>query len=282
MSAAIYDHPAISQRYFFPQMGPPPSPLPSGSSLHIDAEGLAIQGYEHHPFPGAPTALYFHGNGERIADQLENWPAWAEAAGINMLFVDYPGYGASAGDPSLSSCRAAARGALAYLLARPSLEVPYVLVAGRSVGSIFALDVARQCPPERLGGLWLESAVADVGERLALRVPYESSGLDRDTVERAVARDFDHRQTLGELACPLSILHTLGDSLVSADNAERLASWSGEDVEVTWLEGDHNTIQWLNAARYPQMLRDWAGRSSAYMNANWPLQTPPVFTKLTK
>ena len=109
----IYDRPEISAAYFFPR---PCDPLPSTArAAPVDLcsdDGTRIGAYWCRPLDGAPTVLYFHGNGEIIADQLEHWPAWAEAAGANIFFVDYPGYATSDGSPSLTGCCRAAAAAL--------------------------------------------------------------------------------------------------------------------------------------------------------------------------
>lgn len=252
MTRQPYDHPRISERYFFPQRGPAPQDAPQRTALRLasddaDARTAALW---IHPLPAAPTLLYFHGNGEQIADQLDHWPSWAQAVGLNLLLVDYPGYGSSGGLPSLSSCRSAARAALAWLLARE--DAPRIVVGGRSVGSIFAIDVASACPTERLAGLFLESGIADVVQRLALRVPYEQLGLDRESVEAAVARDFDHAAKLATIGAKVLVLHCQQDSLVAAEHGEALAGWAGEQLLELLLfeQGDHNTIQWINEAPY--------------------------------
>ena len=87
----LYDAPEVCATYFFPQ---PHAPLPivdraSPRDLHLP-DDTRIGGYWCRPLAGAPTILYLHGNGERIADQLGHWPVWARQAGANIFFVDYP------------------------------------------------------------------------------------------------------------------------------------------------------------------------------------------------
>jgi hypothetical protein len=270
----LYDRDEICDTYFFPQ---PDHPLPRAEraapvQLDLD-DGTPIGGYWSRPLTGAPTMLYLHGNGERIADQLEHWPQWARAAGANIFFVDYPGYASSAGRPTFSSCRQAARAALAYLRSQPEAEVPYLIVAGRSVGSIFALDVcahaasqARQREPAlsapdngaaaQVRGLMLESGIADLRPRLAMRVDYAALGIDREQIEAQLLEDFDHQRKISSLDCPVLILHTRDDSLVPSSNSELLARWAGEQLFklVLFERGDHNTIQWLNQEAYRVLL----------------------------
>lgn len=253
----LYDRPPVSRAYFFPRPG---GTLPVGEDRGpvdlYSREGTRLGAYRVGTREGAPTLLYLHGNGEIIRDQLGRWPAWARETGANLLLLDYPGYASSDGEPTLSSCREAARAALSWLLSRPSSEVPAVILLGRSVGSIFALDAAASSRSPRARGLVLESGVAELTRRLADRVPWERVGIDREELLRQLARDFDHRDRLRRLACPLLVLHARGDTLVPSWNGERLAEWAGEKLWrlVLFEEGDHDTIQEVNATAYRDLL----------------------------
>jgi len=249
----LYDRPEVCATYFFP--------MPSGSlPRHDHAEpvdlalpdGTPIGAYWCRPLPGAPTLLYLHGNGECIEHQLGHWPGWAREAGCNVLFVDYPGYATSDGSPTFTSCAAAAVVALEFLLAQPAAAVPLVIVAGRSVGTIFALHAAATTTSSRVHGLLLESGVADLKQRLAFRVPFESAGIDRGAFDAELDADFDHRAKLQRSRGPVLVLHCRFDSLVPAWNGEQLASWAGQRLLQLALfdVGDHNSIQLLNAEPY--------------------------------
>jgi len=255
-SALLYDREAVSQTYFFPHPGAPlPPPSKGGGPVALALpDGTQIAAYRHGPLDAAVTLLYLHGNGETISDQLDLWPAWARAAGAGVLFVDYPGYGASGGRPCLTSCRQAAAAALAYL----AREEGRVLLVGRSVGSIFALDAAA-ASPQHAAGLLLESGVADLAQRLELRWPAIAAGdptLDRDQLLAEVRRDFDHQAKLRRLGCPVTVLHCRNDSLIPSWHAERLAGWTGENLLQLELfpGGDHNTVHLVNGAAYQAAL----------------------------
>ena len=263
-SEKLYDRPEVSQTYFFPQPGGPlPRTGDAGPASLSLADGTPIGGYWSHPLKGAPTMLYLHGNGECIADQLDHWPTWAAEAGLNIFFVDYPGYASSDGLPSLGTCCQAAMAGLDFLLQCPGEVVPSVVLAGRSVGSIFALHVAGAARSPRLKGLMLESAIADLKPRLEIRVPYEHFGIDRTAINQQLDRDFDHRAIISGLSYPALILHTRHDSLVPCWNSEHLARWAGRNLHelVLFDQGDHNTIQWLNEAAYRHALCSFVAAS---------------------
>jgi pimeloyl-ACP methyl ester carboxylesterase len=262
----LYDRPQVSRAYFFPRPGRPLArEADRGPVVLRGGEGLLLGAYRVRSLPRAPVLLYLHGNGEIIRDQLPRWPEWARAAGANLLLLDYPGYATSEGEPSLSACRRAARAALSWLLSRPAVEVPSVILVGRSVGSIFALDAAAASPSPRVSGLVLESGVAELTRRLADRVPWARVGIDREELLRQLARDFDHRERLRRLRCPLLVLHARGDTTVPPWNGERLAEWAGEKLWrlVLFERGDHNSIQEENAGPYRDLLAEFVASVSS-------------------
>ena len=95
-SASILDHPLIASRYFFPR------PDAFLNPRWIDAaDGSKLACYYQAVNPAAKTVVYWHGNGEVVADYLPEFPAWITGAGYNLLLAEYRGYGMSTGRPAL-------------------------------------------------------------------------------------------------------------------------------------------------------------------------------------
>lgn len=261
-----YDRPEVCRYYFFPQPGRPLHASEHGEPIALAlTDGTRLGGYWAHPLASAPTLLYLHGNGERIVDQLPSWPDWARRAHANLFCLDYPGYATSDGAPTLSSCCQAAQAALDFLLARPVDEVPAVIVVGRSIGSLFALDLAARNRGPRLRGLALESGIADLKQRLAVRVPFDQVAIDRAALEAAVAVDFDQRAKLTQVEVPVLVLHTEQDAIVPIWHGERLAEWAGRRLLrfVRLAAGDHNTIQLYNEQAYVDALCELVSAAAA-------------------
>ena len=59
----------------------------------------SIGGRFHMAHPEGPNILFFHGNGEIVADYDDLGPVYNQI-GINFLPVDYRGYGRSDGTPT--------------------------------------------------------------------------------------------------------------------------------------------------------------------------------------
>jgi pimeloyl-ACP methyl ester carboxylesterase len=254
----LYDgHDVTTGRLFFPRRTPPlrgaqikniDLALPGGETVRA----CWIQQRQH-----APTLLYLYGNGETAADQLAHWPAWARRAGCNLMLVDYPGYGASPGAPTLTGCSQSAQAALDHLLRQPAADVPAVVVMGRSLGSVFALDAAASCRDRRLCGLVLESGIADLARRLEPRLAGVQPERAKAILDQT-RRDFDHREKMSRVTCPVLVLHTRRDTIVPAWNGQQLAGWAGARGQLVLFEqGDHNTIQTLNAESYQRALGEF-------------------------
>lgn len=248
-----YDHPAICRTMFFPERGDAPAPGDRQGPVSLaHPGGFPLGAWWSRRHPGAPTLVLFHGNGESVAFDVQLWPPWADSLGLNLLLVDYPGYGASGGVPTFTTCRETGAAALDFLASRGPADVPGVIVMGRSLGSWVALAAAagRTAPP--VLGLVLESAVGDLGQRLIDRIDYAAEGLDAATVIEATRRDFDLQAWLAATTCPVLVLHTARDHLVPAWHGRRLAEWAGTRLfrGVFFPDGDHNSILFANLGEY--------------------------------
>jgi alpha-beta hydrolase superfamily lysophospholipase len=100
---AALDVPEVLLRLFHPR---PESalfnPPTTAQEILIPVEpGVAIGARFYAAGPQAPTLLFFHGNGEIVADYEDLGPLYARQ-GLNFLPVDYRGYGRSSGTPTVS------------------------------------------------------------------------------------------------------------------------------------------------------------------------------------
>jgi pimeloyl-ACP methyl ester carboxylesterase len=236
--ADLLDHPLIAERYFFPRRSRPRSRLDVGAGDAVLACAL------HRADPERHTVVHFHGNGEVVADWQEGFDDFVGRLGWDLLLAEYRGYGASTGEPRLGRMLDDVEPIL-----RAAGPPARVVVFGRSVGSILALEAVARFP--EVAGLVLESAIADPLERLLLRVEPRELGVDRATFEAAVAARLDHRAKIRGYPGPVLILHTRHDGLIDPSHAERLAAWAGGPVtKLIFEDGDHNSILAANEERY--------------------------------
>ncbi len=241
----MLDHRIVSERYFFPRATPPADPFIVRTG---DVELSCHRAIAGHP----RTLLHFHGNGEVVDDWVGDFSQAVNGAGLDLLLAEYRGYGGSSGEPALA---AMLDDALAVF---DALEKPpkQVVVYGRSVGSLYALHVAAHRP---VAGLVIESGIADLHERLRLRIEPWELGTDEEGLRHAVRAHFDHRAKIEAYAGPVLVLHARGDHLVDVTHGERLAAWAGERAQLRVFDrGDHNTIHAYNGAEIIRLVGEFA------------------------
>jgi hypothetical protein len=231
---SILDHPVLSARYFFPRPDAPRVTVP------IAVEDAVLACAAHRPHADAPLLLHFHGNGEVVADYVPSFAEAFAAAGLNTFFAEYRGYGASTGAPGFVTMLDDVGAVLAALDTPPERTFVY----GRSVGSIYAIEAARRCPT--LGGLIIESGIADPLERVLLRVRPDELGVSLEELEREAALHLDHRAKLGGYPGRVLVMHAEGDRMVDRSHAERNARWARRSELVLFPHGDHNSILGVN------------------------------------
>jgi pimeloyl-ACP methyl ester carboxylesterase len=136
---AWLDRPEVVRVLFYPRREPPnrPTPLRVRRVSFPVADGIEIHGRLHRAKLDGPTILLFHGNGEIAADYDGISPLYSEW-GINLLVVDYRGYGNSDGQPNASHLLAdavAVFNQVSPLLVAHGLRARPLFIMGRSLGS---------------------------------------------------------------------------------------------------------------------------------------------------
>lgn len=251
------DHPLICQRYFFPRATRPPQPFEVQG-----ADGVVLQCARHEHDPAAHWVVFFHGNGEVVADYSPEWARLlATTLGVNVFFAEYRGYGGSTGTPALTAMLED----VPHLIEAVGAPVDQQVFFGRSIGALYAVEAAHRFPDA--AGLILESGVADLLERVLLRVSPEDIGTTHPALQQEVRARFDHHLKLRAFTAPALILHAAQDDLVDPSHAERHHTWlGGQERRLVMLpHGDHNSIFFANAPAYLAALRaffDEAIRSS--------------------
>ncbi|MFT5679811.1 MAG: fermentation-respiration switch protein FrsA (DUF1100 family) [Myxococcota bacterium] len=245
---SLLNHRLISRRYFFPITHPLPDPW------IVSVPGARLACSKHIIDPSAPTVLHFHGNGEVVADYLPWMPTQLADLGVNLVLAEYRGYGGSTGAPRLEEMLEDGPAIFDALGIPPEK----VVVFGRSVGSIYAMHLAAARPG--LAGLIIESGIADVLERLLVRVTPEELGVPFARLADAVGAHLNPRIWLARHHGPSLFLHARHDHLVSVDHARRLHGWAHDPKSLMVFDsGDHNSIFSANRSAYLRALGVFLG-----------------------
>lgn len=241
---SICDHKLISERYFFPRPG-------SVADVKVAVSGATLACASNNG-GHAQTLLHFHGNGEIVDDYVPGFPELMDGLHLNTFFAEYRGYGGSTGTPLLATMLGDVD-ALVEAAGGPE----DLIVFGRSIGSIYAIETARRYP--QIAGLVLESGIANVLERILLRASPSEMGASPDEVRAAFAEHFDHHAKLSKVTCPTLILHAEHDHLVDKSHAEQNAASVGGPCKLVILpRGDHNSIFFENREQYLAELKSFA------------------------
>jgi len=245
---SLLDDPILSQRLFFPRRASVVDPL------WVEGGDARLSCALHAPHPGALTVVHFHGNGETVTDSVAFLAKPLAALGVNALFTEYRGYGLSTGEPALVSML----DDVVDIIGAAGLEPRHMVLFGRSVGSIYAIEAAARFP--EAAGLILESGIADVLERVLVRLDPEEVGAAREEIEHEVRSHLDHERKLGSYPGPVLVLHTRHDGLIDVSHAERLHAWAGARARLRVFEaGDHNSIMGVNWREYWEEVGGFVG-----------------------
>ncbi|MDQ6735102.1 MAG: alpha/beta hydrolase [Nitrospirota bacterium] len=230
MPPSILDHPTLSQRYFFPRRDAPPS------IFWIDCKEARLACAYVAPHRDALTLVHFHGNGEVVTDPIPDLAADLTALGVNVLFAEYRGYGASSGEPGMARILEDVPDIVKALAISPDRLVAF----GRSLGSLYAAELVHCFP--KTAGLIIESGIADPLERILLRVrPEELNATAKELADEVRSR-LDPQPKLNAYHGPVLVLHTENDSMVDSSHAVRNARYAKRATLRLLPEGDHNSI----------------------------------------
>lgn len=114
------------------------------------------------PAQGKPlgTVLFLHGNAGNISTHIANI-AWMPEEGLNVFTVDYRGYGASGGSPSLDGVHRDIEAALDLVFTLDGVDPDRVVLFGQSLGAALAITAFARSPHrEQLRAVIVEGALS--------------------------------------------------------------------------------------------------------------------------
>jgi pimeloyl-ACP methyl ester carboxylesterase len=209
--------------------------------------GGAFQGWRARTAGARGTLLVFHGNAGTALDRAYFAAAFAGASPglpLDVLLVEYPGYGPRPGTPSQQTILAAAREAIAACRAEGGGAI---LLAGESLGSAVAALAAAEAPGE-VAGLLLVTPLASVPAVGRRHYPFLPAAFFRDPWRADLA--------LPRYGGPVAFLVAGADEVTFADLGEALhAAYPGP--KRLWVErgAGHNALDWSpRQPRWREML----------------------------
>jgi len=235
-----YDRPEILQFIFHPRPEASSStPKPGVTEFMIPVDPDVKVGARFYPAkPNDPTILFFHGNGEIVAD-YEDVAQWYTMLGFNFLPVDFRGYGRSTGSPSVTTMMHDCHKVLAYVekwLSENGYTGP-LIVMGRSLGSASALELAAHYE-EKIDGLIIESGFAYALPLLRLL------GIDTDVYNLTEEKGFRNLDKIRNFKKPTLVIHAEYDHIIPFGDGQALSDASPAKYNklLKIPKADHNTL----------------------------------------
>jgi len=189
--------------------------------------------------------LWFHGNAGNLAQRSDLMIELASIP-VQVLIVDYRGYGRSAGRPSEKGLYRDARAAWRFLLAS-GVEADRIVILGKSLGGAVAVDLAAEVTP---AGLIVESSFTSVPEMAIRHYPFVPRWFVRTKM--------DSRSKIGGVDCPIMVIHSPDDEIVPFDHGRQLYQAASGDRRFYEVSGAYHNELWLVAgADYLRAIREF-------------------------
>jgi len=194
-----------------------------------------------------PSLLYFHGNGETVADY--EWVApFYNQRGINLFVADYRGYGSSDGKPTISNMYADAHtifSGFREVLSKESFKTT-VFLMGRSLGSLPTIELAFHYQND-ICGLIVESGSAHNFRRL-----WEYLSDNERKAILSEEKPFLNKVKIRQISKPTLVIHGDLDQILPVTEGQELYQNSGAvEKKLLIITGaDHNNVMVINQELY--------------------------------
>ena len=192
--------------------------------VDIGTNGVPVAAVVRGPQKGRKAIIYCHGNAEDITSSEGLLDMFARD-GYTVAAVDYPGYGLSAGSADEQGCYRNVHRLYDWLRTERGFAPHDIAVIGFSIGTGPAVELAAS---EGVGALVLEA-------------PYLSAPRIMTRVRILAIDPFPNLKRIGNVKCPLLVLHGTDDSIVPFSQGKALFELANEPKRFVPINGaDHN------------------------------------------
>ena len=200
-------------------------------------DGLPLGGW-FFPVSGSSTSatvLVFNGNAGNRVHRVPLALA-LHRHGLQVLLVDYRGYGGNPGAPSENGLAHDSRAARAYLAGRPDVDRSRLVYFGESLGTAVAIDLAVEHPPAALVLRSPFTSMADLGRYHYRFLPFGLLLRDRFAAIDQIQR----------IRVPLLVIAGRDDRIVPIENSRRVYDAAVAPKTLLVLpDADHNDYELL-------------------------------------
>ena len=210
------------------------------------ADNVQLHGW-YVPAPQSQqVVLFFHGNAGNISHRGVSI-ALFHRLGLNVLIIDYRGYGKSKGKADEQGLYQDAAAAWRYLTEEKGFTNNRILIFGRSLGGAVA---ARLAAGVQARGLMLESTLSSARDFARTAFPI----LSRLVMNRY---DFNTAEIIRQVDYPVLVLHSPDDELIPFHLGEKIYQSAHEPKHFIRMRGDHNNGFLESQPEYEQEIDRW-------------------------
>jgi len=122
-----------------------------------------------------PTLIFFHGNAGNIGLRIPNAMQMLQYLNVNVLMVEYRGYGDSdSATPNEAGLKLDAEAALKFLAKHPKIDSSKIFAFGRSLGGAVAFHMAEYAEAQGLplAGVIVENTFTSIAAMVDHLMPY--------------------------------------------------------------------------------------------------------------
>jgi uncharacterized protein len=213
--------------------------------------------------PSARAILYFHGNGEVLDSEVMKETREApllHQTGANVLLVDYRGYGSSS--PVQATGRRTAedaRAAMRYLIEQRHFSPSNIYIAGYSIGSGVATQLAVESPSS--AGLVLLSPISSVYDLANQNLIYRTVLRPSEWIDNA--NNFENKSKIASVHIPILIVSGTLDTIAFPWMPKLLYERAHQPKILHLLEGvEHNDLWDKGNGTLVGYIRDFVSGSS--------------------
>jgi len=221
------------------------------------SDGAKIHGW-YVPGEGRVTLLWFHGNAGNISHRVNNIMWLNRILGVNIMIIDYRGYGRSQGKPSEDGLYQDAEAAIEFLVSERGVNPETELVLfGRSMGAAVAVEMAVR---HRVRAVILESGFTSVRDMAQRIYPF----LPMSLLIHAVEARYDTISKVGNVNAPVMVLHGDRDEIVPFKLGEELFEAASEPKVFYRIRGaGHNDTYYVGGEPYFQALKEFVSSTQS-------------------
>ncbi len=184
------------------------------------------------PFEGSQSVLlWFHGNAGNMGNRVNLLQRLHQELKLNILIIDYRGYGKSSGKISEEGTEKDARAAYDFLISRREINPSQIFIFGRSLGAAIAIELATEI---RTAGLILEAPFSSIEAMTNVIMPWLP-------FKGSLKTKYDSIHKIQQVQAPLLVMHGDQDKVIPFEQGQRIFESANQPKTFYTIVGaDHN------------------------------------------